>query len=150
MRILNLYLSKNVDKDVIGQNGKKQFNQNWIHAKREVFGQVVQTPSDVKPIVYKWVFVRKRNDKNEILRYKARLVAQGFSQRPDVDYEETYSPVMDAITFWYLIDLVVHENLEIHLMVVVTSYLYGSLDIEIYMKVPEWLIMPEACNSKSQ
>ena len=31
MRILNLYLSKNVDKDVIGQNGKKQFNQHLIH-----------------------------------------------------------------------------------------------------------------------
>ena len=67
-------------------------------AKREVFGPVVQTPSDVKSIGYKWVFVRKRNDRNEILRYKARLVAQRFSQRPGVDYEETYSPVMDAIT----------------------------------------------------
>ena len=44
-------------------------------AKREVFGPVVQTPSDVKSIGYKWVFVRKRNEKNEIVRYKARLVA---------------------------------------------------------------------------
>ena len=63
-------------------------------AKREVFGPVVQTPSDVKPIGYKWVFVRKRNEKNEIVRYKARLVEQGFSQRPGVDYEEIYLPVM--------------------------------------------------------
>ena len=51
-------------------------------AKRKVFGPVVPTPNDVKPVGYKWVFVRKRNDKNEIARYKARLVAQGFSQRP--------------------------------------------------------------------
>ena len=35
-------------------------------AKREVFGPVVQTPSDVKPIGYKWVFVRKRNEINKI------------------------------------------------------------------------------------
>ena len=48
-------------------------------AKRKVFGPVVPTPNDVKPVGYKWVFVRKRNDKNEIARYKARLVAQGFS-----------------------------------------------------------------------
>ena len=116
-------------------------------AKREVFGPLVHTLSDVKPIGYKWVFVRKRN---EIVRYKARLVAQGFSQRPGVDYKETYSPVMDAITFRYLIGLVVHENLEIHLMDVVTAYLYGALDNEIYMKVPEGLKMPEAYSSKSR
>ncbi|KAF3653611.1 putative auxin-induced in root cultures protein 12-like [Capsicum annuum] len=69
----------------------------------EVFGPVVQTPDGIKPVGYKWVFVRKRNKKNEIVRYKARLVAQRFSQRPGVDYEETYSPIMDAITFRYLI-----------------------------------------------
>ena len=46
--------------------------------KREVFGLIVQTPKDVKPVGYKWVFVRKRNQKNEIVRHKAQLVAQGF------------------------------------------------------------------------
>ena len=75
---------------------------------------------------YKWVFMRKQNERNEIVRYKAHLVAQGFFQRPGVDYEETYSPVMNAITFRYLISLAVHENLEIHLIDVVTTYLYGS------------------------
>ena len=67
--------------------------------KRKVFGPVVPTPNDVKPVGYKWVFVRKRNDKNEISRYKAHLVAQGFSQRPEIDCDETYSPMMDIITF---------------------------------------------------
>ena len=57
---------------------------------------------------------------------------------------------MDAITFRYLIDLAVHENLEIHLMDVVTTYLYGSLDNEIYMKVPKGIKMLEACSSKSR
>ena len=96
-------------------------------AKREVFGPVVQTPNGVKPVGHKWVFVRKRNERNEIVRYKARLVAQGFSQRPGVDYEETYSPVMDAITFRYLMGLAVYETLEIHLMDVVTTYLMAHL-----------------------
>ena len=60
-------------------------------AKCKVFGPIVPTPNDVKPVGYKWVFIRKRNDKNEIVRYKVRLVAQGFSQRPGIDYYETYS-----------------------------------------------------------
>ncbi|XP_075099501.1 uncharacterized protein LOC142176269 [Nicotiana tabacum] len=67
--------------------------------KHEVFGPIVQTHEGVKPVGYKWVFVRKQNEKGEIIRHKARLVAQGFSQRPDIDYMETYSPVVDAITF---------------------------------------------------
>jgi len=80
-------------------------------SKRQVFGPVVPCPPNVKPVGHKWVFVRKRNEKNEVMRYKARLVAQGFSQRPVIDYEETYSPVMDIITFCYLISLVVSEKL---------------------------------------
>ncbi|KAL5703065.1 hypothetical protein ACHQM5_028201 [Ranunculus cassubicifolius] len=92
-------------------------------AKRKVFGLVAPTPPDIKPVGYKWVFVRKRNEKNEIVRYKARLVAQGFSQRPGIDYKETYSPVMDVITFRYLVSLVVSEKLDMQLMDVVTAYL---------------------------
>ena len=102
-----------------------------------MFGPVAPTLPHVKPVGYKWVFVKKRNENNEIVRYKARLVAQGFSKRLRIDYEETYSPVMDVITFRYLISFVVSEKLNMQLMDVVTMYLYGNLDTEIYMKVPE-------------
>ena len=43
---------------------------------------------------------------------------------------------MDAITFKFLISLVVTESLDMHLMDMVTTYLYGSLDNDIYMKIP--------------
>jgi hypothetical protein len=78
--------------------------------------------------------VRKQNEKNEIVRYKARLVAQEFSERPGIDYDKTYSPVVDAITFRYLISLTIHEMLDMCLMNVVTAYLYGSIDNDVYMK----------------
>ena len=97
--------------------------------KRGVFGPIVQTPKGFNPVGYRWVFIRKRNEKNEITRYKARLVAQGFSRKPGIDFEETYSPVMDSITFRYLISLAISENLDMRLMDVVTTYLYGDLDI---------------------
>ena len=41
---------------------------------------------------------------------------QGFSQRSGIDYEETYSPVVHATTFRYLISLAVHEGLDMRLM----------------------------------
>ena len=75
--------------------------------KREVFSAVMPTPPGIFPVEYKWVFVRKRNENNEVVRYKARPVAQGFMQRPSVDFNETYSPVMSEITFRYLILLAV-------------------------------------------
>ena len=80
------------DEDLEPQNVEECWHRNdwpkWkevMHAelnlltKREVFGPIVQTPEDVKLVGYKWVFVQKRNENNEIIRYKARLVAQGFS-----------------------------------------------------------------------
>ena len=117
-------------------------------AKREVFGPVVQTPKVIKLVGYQWIFVRKRNEKNEIVRYKARLVAQGFSQTHGIDYEETYSPVMDATTFRYLIYLAVSKGLDMQLMDVVTTYLYGSIDTNVYMKILEGFKLPEGMNSK--
>ena len=39
--------------------------------KREVFGPIIYKPNNIKPVGYKWVFVRKLNEKNEIMRYKA-------------------------------------------------------------------------------
>ena len=110
--------------------------------KREVFSAVLPTPPGVHPVGYKWVFVRKRNENNEVVRYKARLVAQGFTQRPGVDFNETYSPVMSGITFRYLISLAVQNRLSMQLMDVVTAYLYGSLDSKIYMKVPDGISIP--------
>jgi hypothetical protein len=72
-----------------------------------------------------------------VVRYKARLVVQGFTQTPDINFNETYSPVMNGITFWYLISLTIQNHLSLQLMDVVTAYLYGSLDSDIYMKVPD-------------
>src|SRR5438128_1349270 len=107
--------------------------------KREVFTAVMPTPRNTFPVGSKWVFVRKSNENNEMVRYKARLVAQGFTQRPSIDFNETYSLVMSGITFRYLISLAVQKGLSMHLMDVVTAYLYGSLDSDIYMKVPKGL-----------
>jgi hypothetical protein len=60
-----------------------------------------------------------------VVRYKARLIAQGFTQRPDIDYDEIYSPVMSGIMFRYLISMVAGLNLKMQMMdVVVYIYIY--------------------------
>nr|GEW52850.1 hypothetical protein [Tanacetum cinerariifolium] len=116
--------------------------------KGQAFGPVTLTPNKVKPVGYKWVFAIKRNETNEIMRYKARLVAQGFSQIPWVDYKETYSPVVDATTLIFLIIFANVDRLQMRLMDIVTTYLYGLLDSDIYMTILEGSRMQEACESK--
>jgi hypothetical protein len=66
--------------------------------KREVFSTMIPTPH-IFPVGSKWIFVRKRNENNEVVRYKARLVAQEFTQKPGIDFDETYSAGMSGITF---------------------------------------------------
>lgn len=73
-------------------------------------------------------------------------MAQGFSQR--IDYEETYSPVMDAIIFRFLMSFTANKILEMRLMDVVTTYLYGSLDADMYMRIPNGFKMTKKLNSK--
>lgn len=75
-------------------------------------------------------------------------MAQCSSQRVGIDYDETYSSVMDVITLSYLISLVVFEEQSMQLMDVVTTYLYGDLDTKIYMKGPAGLVIPESMCSQ--
>ena len=75
-------------------------------------------------------------------------MAQGFSQIPEIDYGETYFLVPDACTFCYLICFEVSEGLDMRLMDVVTTYLYGSIDIDVYMKIPKGFKLPKAMNSQ--
>ena len=78
-----------------------------------------------------------------MVRYKAKLFAQDLSQRLGIDYEETYSPIMNIIMFHYLITMAVKERLDLRFMDVMTTYLYGKLDNDIYMRVPEGLKIPK-------
>jgi hypothetical protein len=76
------------------------------------------------------------------VRYKTRLVAQWFMQRPIIDFNETYSLVINGITFQLLISLATQKHMSLYLMDVVTVYLYGSLDSDMYMKVPNGIFVP--------
>ena len=58
--------------------------------------------------------------------------------------------MVDATTFRYLVSLVIQEGIDLHLMDVVTAYLYGSLNTDIYMKLPEGFKLPNSFKSSSR
>ena len=65
----------------------------------------------------KWVFKKKSNGV-----YRARLVACGYSQIPNVDYEESFNPVVNDVTWKVLIILAMTRNLDIRLLDVETAF----------------------------
>jgi len=85
-----------------------------------------------KVLSNKWVFTKKDNG-----QYKARLVVRGFTQEEGIDYEETYSPVVNASSLRLIFALAAENNFDLVQFDIKTAFLYGKLEEEIFMTVPE-------------
>ena len=103
--------------------------------KNKVFEEVPES-RDLKVISSKWVFKRKRNAAGAVTRHKARLVAQGYVQRFNVDYWETYAPTVAATTLRTFLTVCKLKRLRINQVDVTTAFLYGDIDGEIYLRPP--------------
>jgi hypothetical protein len=101
-------------------------------------------PPGRKAISSKWVYRIKRKADGEIDKFKARMVARGFTQIYGVDFTETFAPVVRSNALRALLSFAVQRNMKIHQMDVVTAYLNGRILEEIYMRQPEGYEKPGA------
>ena len=124
-------------------------HQQWEQAMQSEYDSIQRTgtwtlvplPRDRKAIGCRWVYKLKRKADGSIDRYKARLVAQGFSQKEGVDFNETFAPVAKFCSIRALLALAAHQDLEIHQMDVNTAFLNGDLDEDIYMRQPDGYVV---------
>lgn len=95
--------------------------------------ELTELTDDKKPIGCKWVFKIKQDATGNPSRYKARLVAQGFSQKYGTDYDEVFAPVIRPTTLRTLLVIAGRENLIVK-HDAKTAFLNGELNEIIYMK----------------
>ena len=99
-------------------------------------------PLGRKLVGCKWVYKLKLDANGKVARFKARLVAQGFTQKPGVDFKETFAPVARLTSIRMVLHIAALEDWELDQMDVKNAYLNGILEEEIYMAQPEGYKVP--------
>ncbi|WP_220089422.1 reverse transcriptase domain-containing protein, partial [Bacillus sp. SRB_331] len=97
-------------------------------------------PIGRQAIANKWIFKVKPDDEGFVHKFKARLVIKGFSQRPGIDFNETFSPVAHLASVRIIFALAASLNLTLRQLDVVGAFLQAELPEEIYMVQPEGFI----------
>lgn len=98
---------------------------------------VVPRPKGRKVINGKWVCKVKGDADGEVERFKARYVAKGFSQVQGLDYDETFAPVVRFDSLRLLLAITAHRKWRPRQLDIKTAFLYGILNEEIYMELPD-------------
>ena len=99
----------------------------------------------------KWIYKIKTRSDGSIERYKAHLVAKGFTQEYGIDYEENFAPIAHISSICALSVVAAASKWDLFQMDVKNAFLNGDLSEEVYMQLPPGLsidsnkVSPSTC-----
>ena len=110
-------------------------DENLVEAMRDELHQfqknnvwtLIPKPAEVNIIGTKWIFHNKTNEEGNVIRNKAKLVAQGYTQVEGVDFDETFAPVARIESIRVLLALACHLKFKLYQMDVKSAFLNGFL-----------------------
>ena len=96
----------------------------WVAAMDEKINQInkqhtwelVELPHGYRPEKYRWVYSARLDSKNDITRYRARLVAKGSTQQKEINYDEVFSPAVEYSRVRFMLAMAADEELEMLLL----------------------------------
>ncbi|GJT86343.1 putative ribonuclease H-like domain-containing protein [Tanacetum coccineum] len=119
-------------------------DSSWIEAMQEELLQfklqevwtLVDLPNRKRAIGTKWVFRNKKDERGIVVRNKARLVAQGYTQEEGVDYDEVFAPVAKIEAIKLFLAYASYKDFMVYQMDVKSVFLYGKIEEEVYVCQP--------------
>ena len=129
-------------------------DSNWVNAMHEELENfernrvwvLVEPPLGCNPIGTKWVFKNKQGEDGDVVRNKASLVAQGFSQKEGIDFEETFAPVAHLESIRILLAFAASKGFKLFQMDVKSAFLNGYIEEEVYVRQPPGFENPKFPN----
>lgn len=142
---MSMFTSSIFDEPQSYEQAMSSSNSNkWTNAMRSEYEsllknnvwKLVDRPENTNVVKCKWVYKVKHDASGNFDRFKARLVARGFSQKEGLDFSDTFSPVVRHSTMRILFSLAHHYDMSMEHIDVTTAFLHGDLNEIIYMEQP--------------
>ncbi|KAJ9542207.1 hypothetical protein OSB04_028713 [Centaurea solstitialis] len=138
--MLSCFLSQNEPKKVLDA----MKDPSWIEAMQEELLQfVLQHVWDLvdlskghRVIGTKWIFRNKTDERGIVIKNKARLVAQGYTQEEGIDYDDVFAPVARIEAIRLFLAFASYKGFKVYQMDVKSAFLYGTIDEEVYVYQP--------------
>ncbi|GJZ21652.1 putative ribonuclease H-like domain-containing protein [Tanacetum coccineum] len=117
---------------------------SWIEAMQEELLQfklqqvwtLVDLHNGKRAIGTKWVYRNKKDDRGILIKNKARLVAQGYTQDEGIDYDEVFAPVSRIEAIRLFLAYASFKDFVVYQMDVKSAFLYGKIKEEVYVCQP--------------
>nr|GEW99021.1 putative ribonuclease H-like domain-containing protein [Tanacetum cinerariifolium] len=129
-------------------------DESWVEAIQEELLQfslqkvwrLVDLPYGKKAIRTKWVYRNKKDERGIIVRNKAKLVAQGHIQEERIDYDEIFAPMARIEAIRIFLAFATFMGFIVYQMDVKSTFLYGTIEEEVYVSQPSGFIDPQFPN----
>ncbi|GJS59818.1 putative ribonuclease H-like domain-containing protein [Tanacetum coccineum] len=117
---------------------------SWVEAMQDELLQfklqkvwtLVDLPNGKRPISTKWVFRNKKDERGIVIKNKARLVTQGYTQEEGIDYNEVFAPVARIEEIRLFLAYASFKDFVVYQMDVQSAFLYGKIEEKVYVCQP--------------
>nr|GFB69547.1 hypothetical protein [Tanacetum cinerariifolium] len=129
-----------VDTPIQTRNKSKELGRSYTGRASSIQNPecltLVDCPKGVRPIGTKWVLKNKKDERGIVIRNKARLVAQGYTQEEGIDYDEVFAPVARIEAIRLFLAYASYMGFTVYQIDVKSAFLYGTIDEEVYVMQP--------------